>query len=106
MTLNDLYDRLEDQNFHGPCAMVAAIAGNDAFVVRKLAKIMQTHDRLGHMPYELTQERYGLVKDFYKLLPEAGTVESVTAQNEYFGRLLAAIVAEDYPKIISIGMDY
>lgn len=104
MTLNQLYDTLEDDNHHGPCAIVAAIAGRDAPAIRRLAEIVQTHMRVGHMPYELTQERYGLVKEYYKLLSNQ-TVAGVAAENERLGALLEAIKTTDYDEIIRLGLE-
>ena len=105
MRLNKLYDVLEDENHHGPCAIVAAIAGRDAPAVRRLVEIVQEHTRVGHMTSELCQERYALAKDYYKLLANGGTVASVAAENEHFGRLLSAIEGQDYDEIIRIGLE-
>ena len=57
MTLSELFDQLEDNNDHGLCAMLAAVANRDYKGVIRIGEIVKEHDKLGHMPYELCQER-------------------------------------------------
>lgn len=104
MNLNRLYDKLENDNHHGPCAMLAAIAARDSAAIRRLAEIVREHMRLGHMPFEMIQERYALVKDYYGLLPKQ-TIATVAANDERLGALLGAIKATDYDEIIRLGLE-
>ena len=103
MNLNTLYDELEDQNQHNLAAMVAACAGRDAFVISKLCTIAETHLRKGHLPYELGTQRYELVKGFYPLLPQAGTIAEVAAENDFLGKVLAACRNRDIKAAIGVG---
>jgi len=57
MTVKELFDRLEDENQHGLCAMLAAVAAEDYSAVLRVAEIIETHLSLGSIPHKLFVER-------------------------------------------------
>ena len=75
MTLDKLFDRLEDNNDHGLCAMLAAVANRDYEAVIRIGEIVKEHDKLGHMPYKLGQERTKLMMRNIKELRKKGEMK-------------------------------
>jgi hypothetical protein len=57
MTLDQLFDRLEDNNDHGLCAMLATVANRDYEGTVRIGEIIKIHLAQGSMPYDLCQER-------------------------------------------------
>lgn len=69
-----LYDALEDWNHHGLTALLSAIIAKDYAAVVRLGEIIAEHERIGHMPYELCQERYQISNPLYKAACESGAL--------------------------------
>ena len=57
MTVKELFDRLEDDNQHGLCAMLAAVAAEDYRAVMRVADIIRVHFSVGSIPHDLFVER-------------------------------------------------
>lgn len=74
MTLEELFDKLEDDNDHGLCAMLCAVACRDYKAVIRLGEIIKTHLAQGSMPYDLIKERCEIMTPLYKQMVEEGKV--------------------------------
>ena len=74
LTVRELHDRLEDDNWHTVNALLLAIVVQDMDAVVRMCEIVLEHEKLGHMPYELCQERHKLTGPFWKRLVEEGQV--------------------------------
>jgi len=75
MTLNKLFDQLEDNNDHGLCAMLAAVANRDYEGTIRVGEIIKEHLKLGHMPYKLCQERTKIMMRNIVKLRERGEMK-------------------------------
>jgi hypothetical protein len=69
-----LYDALEDWNHHTLTALLSAIIAKDYAAVKRLGEIIDHHMTVGHMPYELSQERYAISNPLYKAAVASGVL--------------------------------
>jgi hypothetical protein len=72
MTLNELFDQLEDNNDHGLCAMLATVANRDYEGTIRVGEIIKLHLEKGSMPYDLSQERTKIMMRNIDKLRERG----------------------------------
>jgi len=72
MELRQLYEALEDENHHNLTALLVCVARRDYEGIVRLGEIIKQHQALGHMPYELTQERYRISQPHYEALANEG----------------------------------
>jgi hypothetical protein len=73
MTLKQLYEALEDDNEHGLCAVLVAVAAGEHDAAIRCAEILKIHRTTG-LTGELSQERYSLSQPCYDRLRDIGRI--------------------------------